>query len=178
MSSSEMNNSYSASSSSASSRVIFVVSPKHSSSSEGTETLKRQKLEIFSFPHPKYKQHVKFGLLTLQPSNDEENDGESKTILLEMERIGDKISSWFIGNNVISDGRPIVFTPMDVTFLLIAILESEESESESMFKNMTDIIPPVIQRISSVKDMILNICQVMEGMLCVRVDTFAMCELA
>ncbi|KAG2374550.1 hypothetical protein C9374_010569 [Naegleria lovaniensis] len=142
--------------SSNSSRIIFVASPKNGSLSEGNQSL-NQTLEIFSFLHPKYKQQVKFGLLTIQSKTDD----DSKTILLEMERIGDKISSWFIGNNVISDGRPIVLTPMDVTFLLIAILESEETEGES-FKNMMDVIPPVIQRVSSVRDMIVNICQVVE----------------
>jgi len=136
------------------SRVVLLAAP----ASNELSSLKKQ-LEIFTFDHPKYNRPVKFGLLTTtDPSNDSTN-----SILLEMERIGKSSSSWFVGNNVISDGRPFVLTPMDVTFLLIAALDKNASSDETNFDNFSDVIPPLIQRVSSARSMIHNICDVMDG---------------
>ncbi|EFC50588.1 predicted protein [Naegleria gruberi] len=52
---------------------------------------------------------------------------------------------------------------MDVTFLLIGILEEKVDKSdESHFDNMNDIIPSIILRVSAVRDMITNVCDIME----------------
>ena len=145
------------------SKVILLASSP-SSLPTTTEKTKRN-LEIFSFQHPKYKQLIKFGLLTVYDADEEEENNNSRTILLELERIGGRYGSWFVGNNVISDGRPYVFSPMDVTFLLIGILEEKVDKSdESHFDNMNDIIPSIILRVSAVRDMITNVCDIMEGL--------------
>ncbi|KAL9656220.1 hypothetical protein ABK040_007836 [Willaertia magna] len=123
-------------------------------------TIENKSLSIITLNHPKYNKPIKYALLTTS---------DSKTIVMEMNKVGKSTSSWFVQNHVISDGKVYVLTPIDVTFLLLSSLEEERKESSDInlncktnYVNFIDIIPKPLQNVTNSKRMINYLCDIME----------------
>ncbi|KAK7005697.1 ribonuclease H2, subunit B, partial [Favolaschia claudopus] len=85
----------------------------------------RAEQRFLRLPHPRT------GLASLfLPQNPRRNDGSTRDAILEVQAIAPtNARSWFMGQEVVSDGKLLVMTPIDPAFLLIPILQSVYPEN-------------------------------------------------
>ncbi|KAG2148434.1 ribonuclease H2, subunit B [Suillus cothurnatus] len=112
--------------------------------------------------------HPRTGLASLFLLHDQHAQGDTTktSSILEMQAISPtNPRTWFIGEEVVADGKLMVMTPMDPIFLLIYLLRSPQARdgSKGNFRPMQDIIEEVAATIADAskkdaqKDPSLNI---------------------
>ncbi|KAM6502018.1 Ribonuclease H2, subunit B [Amanita muscaria] len=57
--------------------------------------------------------------------------------------------SWFLKGEIISDGKLLVMTPIDLVFLLLPILQAYEDKYENHFRQMDDIFEDAARKIEN-----------------------------
>ncbi|KAJ7859693.1 ribonuclease H2, subunit B [Mycena leptocephala] len=87
--------------------------------------------------------HPRTGLASLfLPYQSRGNDGSKRDAILEVQAVAPtNARSWFIGQEVVADGKLLVMTPIDPAFLLIPILQSvyPENGDQGMFRPADEI---------------------------------------
>ncbi|KAJ7163611.1 ribonuclease H2, subunit B [Mycena crocata] len=93
--------------------------------------------QFLRLPHPRT------GLPSLfLPYSPQSNDESKRDAVLEVQAVAPtNPRSWFIGQEVVSDGQLLVMTPIDPAFLLIPILQSvyHEGGDQGMFRPADEI---------------------------------------
>ncbi|KAI9290976.1 hypothetical protein K502DRAFT_368804 [Neoconidiobolus thromboides FSU 785] len=127
-------------------KLVFVV-PKE-------EGFNSSQLAIYTLPHPKTGNRVKFII----------NDNKLYEIKC-MEH--EEHRSWFIGNYVVQDGKLYLVSPFDPLFLLLPILDRVRFEgktsdnSEGVFKQWEDIVESM-ELLAGFNSAITKICNIKE----------------
>ncbi|KAJ7702974.1 ribonuclease H2, subunit B [Mycena rosella] len=87
--------------------------------------------------------HPRTGLASLfLPYEPRVDDGSKRNAILEVQAVAPtNARSWFIGQEVVADGKLLVMTPIDPAFLLIPILQSvyPENGAQGMFRPADEI---------------------------------------
>ncbi|OAX36448.1 hypothetical protein K503DRAFT_772507 [Rhizopogon vinicolor AM-OR11-026] len=100
--------------------------------------------------------HPRTGLASLFLHNPHPQDDTTKTSpILEVQAISPtNARSWFLGEEVVADGKLLVMTPMDPMFLLMYILRVTQPRdgSKGSFRPMSDIIEEVSTVISDASE--------------------------
>ncbi|KAJ6587130.1 ribonuclease H2, subunit B [Mycena vulgaris] len=93
--------------------------------------------QFLRLPHPRT------GLASLfLPYKPHVDDGSERDAILEVQAVAPtNARSWFIGPEVVADGKLLVMTPIDPAFLLIPILQSvyPENSHQGMFRPADEI---------------------------------------
>ncbi|KAJ7217837.1 ribonuclease H2, subunit B [Mycena pura] len=105
-------------------------------------------------PHPRTELVALF--LPYQP------EGSTRDGILEVQAVAPtNARSWFIGQEVVADGKLLVMTPIDPAFLLIPILQYHENTSQRMFRPADEIFEDAATNLEQVsaanKDVSLHI---------------------
>ncbi|XP_054167016.1 ribonuclease H2 subunit B-like [Oppia nitens] len=93
---------------------------------------------------------------TINEDNDDNSDNDKKVYLMdengcqlfECVRQSNPLQSFFVNNDVISDGDYYVITPIDILFILLPFLMKKQQYYHSLFEIMSDIFEkPVLDKI-------------------------------